>query len=710
MARADGDPWRRQLRVAFVKKDLKTLRELAQGETASAQPPATSLLLGRVLKELADTELAADILRRAQEEHPGDFWLNEMLGVALMEIDRSAEAAGYLRTAVALRPDSPGALSNLGACLNDQGNNTGAIAAYHKTIAMSPNHVTAHLRLGNALKDQGDLPGALAAYQKTIALRPDYEGGYNNVGLILNGQGDLPGAVAAYRKAIALKSDNPIPYYNLGLALEKQGDIPGAVAAYRKAIALKADYTHAHFALGRLLHKQGDFAALEELRRAWELGSKDSRWRDYFRQSLSMLTPAYVHWRQEDKAAADQAMADLWASPEFVDQLNFEAWRLRRDGHLEQARELRADVVEAAKKLYPHGDPRAAKYQSDYIQLLLAMQRYGEAATVAGDALQSLPSGEITSRLMILRSLVKLYEQWKKPEEAQRYRKLVTSTEAAILPAELTAASLDQLNLKAYQLRQHGLFEEALELRTGVVDGAKLLYPTGDPRLVKYQNDYVDLLIAMKRYEEAKTVADNVLNSLPAGETTSRLGILRSLAHLHVMWNKPEEAERYRNLVKSTEAAAQRATVQTTSISSETGKEPEPSAQSLNDQAWSLATAPDPQMRDPQTAVKQAQQAVTLAPNTPDFWNTLGVAQYRNGNFKEAIPSLMKYRELRTSDAEYSNPFFLAMAHQQLGNKDEALQWYNRAVEWMEKKQAKSAMMLRTRAEAAELLGIEKEP
>jgi Flp pilus assembly protein TadD len=126
----------------------------------------------------------------------------------------------------------------------------------------------------------------------------------------------------------------------------------------------------------------------------------------------------------------------------------------------------------------------------------------------------------------------------------------------------------------------------------------------------------------------------------------------------------------------------------------------------LNNSAWSLATSADPQTRDPHTAVELAQEAVKLAPNTADFWNTLGVAQYRDGNFKEAVSALQKYRELRTGDAEWTNPFFLAMAHWQLGNKEEARQWFDKGAQWMDGKNAKSEAMVRFRHEAAELLGV----
>jgi hypothetical protein len=54
--------------------------------------------------------------------------------------------------------------------------------------------------------------------------------------------------------------------------------------------------------------------------------------------------------------------------------------------------------------------------------------------------------------------------------------------------------------------------------------------------------------------------------------------------------------------------------------------------------------------------------------------------------------------------------FFLAMAHWQLDQKAEAQKWYGRAVEWMQKNQHKNPELVRFRAEAAELLGLEKTP
>ena len=46
------------------------------------------------------------------------------------------------------------------------------------------------------------------------------------------------------------------------------------------------------------------------------------------------------------------------------------------------------------------------------------------------------------------------------------------------------------------------------------------------------------------------------------------------------------------------------------------------------------------------------------------------------------------------------------MANWQLGEKDKARAWYDRAVQWMDKNEPKNEELRRFRTEAAELLGV----
>jgi eukaryotic-like serine/threonine-protein kinase len=130
------------------------------------------------------------------------------------------------------------------------------------------------------------------------------------------------------------------------------------------------------------------------------------------------------------------------------------------------------------------------------------------------------------------------------------------------------------------------------------------------------------------------------------------------------------------------------------------------SAESQNNVAWLLATCPEPKFRDAKRAVELAKKAVELAPQEGNNWNTLGVALYRAGDWKAALAALEKSTDLLKGNQVSFNAFFLAMAHWQLGEKEEARKWYDQAVQWMEKNAPKNEELVRFRAEAEKLLGL----
>jgi serine/threonine protein kinase/tetratricopeptide (TPR) repeat protein len=134
--------------------------------------------------------------------------------------------------------------------------------------------------------------------------------------------------------------------------------------------------------------------------------------------------------------------------------------------------------------------------------------------------------------------------------------------------------------------------------------------------------------------------------------------------------------------------------------------------------AWWLATAPDPKRRDPARAVALATEAVQLRPGMEECWPPLGAAQYRTGKWPEAVAALDKAMHLRQGKLDQYSPgtiyfsaaaadaFFLAMAHWQLGHREEARTWYARAVRWMHQGLPHDDEVRRLRAEADELLGV----
>src|SRR6202030_1496182 len=61
-----------------------------------------------------------------------------------------------------------------------------------------------------------------------------------------------------------------------------------------------------------------------------------------------------------------------------------------------------------------------------------------------------------------------------------------------------------------------------------------------------------------------------------------------------------------------------------------------------NNLAWVLVIRPDNSIHDPLRAVQLAQQAVALAPENANCWNTLGIANFRSGRWDAARISFDK--------------------------------------------------------------------
>jgi serine/threonine protein kinase/WD40 repeat protein len=107
-------------------------------------------------------------------------------------------------------------------------------------------------------------------------------------------------------------------------------------------------------------------------------------------------------------------------------------------------------------------------------------------------------------------------------------------------------------------------------------------------------------------------------------------------------------------------------------------------AQSCNDLAWQLVTGPAKE-RDPAKALPLARKAVELTPQETMYLNTLGVAQYRNGKYTDAVGTLEKSLAASKGERDAFDLFFLAMCHHHLGNAPKAKDCFDRAVKWCQR-------------------------
>jgi tetratricopeptide (TPR) repeat protein len=101
-----------------------------------------------------------------------------------------------------------------------------------------------------------------------------------------------------------------------------------------------------------------------------------------------------------------------------------------------------------------------------------------------------------------------------------------------------------------------------------------------------------------------------------------------------------------------------------------------------NNLAWELA-ATSRSSSDLDRSLKLSARAVELDPGKQVFLNTRGVILYRARQFTEAVTVLEKSLVAGRGQYDGFDLFFLAMAHQRLGNRGEARRSFDRAIDWM---------------------------
>jgi serine/threonine-protein kinase len=266
--RADPDPGRDRARDPVVWKDKAALARLLQTAPVANWSPS---LLTTLAKQLPPADRVA-LLRRAQQQYPGDFWLNFEIGNALQESKQPTEALGFYRAALAVRPQAAAVYNNLGVVLHVVGSADEAVAAFRRAVQLAPTLAAAHTNLGNVLRDRGQMAEAIASYRQAITLAPGDAPAHYQLGNVLLQVGKPDEAQAEYRKALALDPSDARAHLGLGNLLRAVGRPAEAMAECRKAIELDPKSVPAHGALGQVLLDLGRNAEAEaSTRQALEL-------------------------------------------------------------------------------------------------------------------------------------------------------------------------------------------------------------------------------------------------------------------------------------------------------------------------------------------------------------------------------------------------------------------------------------------------------
>jgi serine/threonine protein kinase len=123
-----------------------------------------------------------------------------------------------------------------------------------------------------------------------------------------------------------------------------------------------------------------------------------------------------------------------------------------------------------------------------------------------------------------------------------------------------------------------------------------------------------------------------------------------------------------------------------------------------NNLAWALASVVDDPWFDPKDALASARKAVELEPKRWEFWNTLGVAAFRNSDWPTARDALQK--SIDVSGGKAHDWFFMAMTRWNQGKRDEARQTFKLALAALKNESPEDPELRRFHKEAADLMGL----
>ena len=120
--------------------------------------------------------------------------------------------------------------------------------------------------------------------------------------------------------------------------------------------------------------------------------------------------------------------------------------------------------------------------------------------------------------------------------------------------------------------------------------------------------------------------------------------------------------------------------------------------------AASLVDPPHRPRREYEDGLQHARKAVELAPQDAATHGILAIAEYRCGHWAESLAASERATALRDGETG-PDGFFLAMAHWQNGDREQARRWFDKAVAWTRAKAPNVPGLRRWWSEAAELLG-----
>ena len=517
------------------------------------------------------------------------------------------------------RSQSPELIAWLGAVLRDGDEVDRAIAVLLEGQRNHPGDFWLNYELGKSYVRKGQNLEGLGFARTALGIRPENAGAMIALAVASSESGRQADALRLYRAVLAKNPRLFDAQTGLGLVAIQMADWDTAMAAYRAAIELKPGNGELYGALALALRSTQHYVeAADMAQKGVEVDPTNAQAHIYRGRVLEGLQIGGVSQNEAARAAYQKAIEFEPSNARAFYYLGYlRGTYLGDNGGLEDLR--------TAIQLDPQfAEPHAALGARLYDQ-----KQYDESLAACEKAIELAPNSSI-GYCSSIRPLV----------AKNQFSQAVANGRRAIAlnPQDGIAYSL-----LGETLRRQGNNQEALEI--------------GRRGLELAPNDW-SVVALLAESLKSQGVSDQLAIYSQILEWAPESAVAASGLQSVLFQDKTLDLNRLRDLAN---------------------KFPK-SSQLLNGIAWTLATTRDEQgqYQHIDDAVRWAKTACELTNDDGTILNTLGVAYYRQGQWQAALDTLQKSHA--KNRGEPSDVLFLAMAHQQLGDRPQSLDFYAQAL------------------------------
>ncbi|MBQ0720349.1 MAG: PEP-CTERM system TPR-repeat protein PrsT [Gammaproteobacteria bacterium] len=244
-------------------EDAKSSLQAVLNKTPDYMPAI--FYLGLVSYQTGEIEQARALLSTFQRKHPGSASANKLLGGVYLSLGDKSSAANYLRKAIANDPDDVESIKLLGQLSLEKGASAEAIAYFTQVVEKQASNPENYILLGRSYSAAKQPNAARKEYSRAMALNPDLASA--EIGIITSYINDNEFKLAldyVHKLQQERPNDTDLPVFESAIHLAL-GDRQAARAVLKRALVLAPGQPSLSHNLANLSLLEGDFDTAREL-------------------------------------------------------------------------------------------------------------------------------------------------------------------------------------------------------------------------------------------------------------------------------------------------------------------------------------------------------------------------------------------------------------------------------------------------------------